>query len=233
MNPVIPIFLFVNEPGAPFLETAVRSIRENASRLFRYRIHVLGDTISTNLNLKNFPDADFELRTGSLPLLQLPSGVPVPSLSSFVRLFIAQLYPEYDKVICLSADLAVTGDISCLYAEPLGNKLIGAAVGPGNRINPDVLLLNCRRMREEDLAGQLMAWLADKTNSNETKPGIAPDSLKDFLSTLHRSSIQYLDPDWNATPCDHVPVTDDIHVIHFTPDARFNDAFWQYALSLA
>ena len=49
------------------------------------------------------------------------------TLTIFFRLFIADMFPEYDKGIYLDSDIVVPGDISELYNIDLGNNIIGAS----------------------------------------------------------------------------------------------------------
>ena len=262
MKTVVPIFFSVNDAYSPFLATAIASIKDNASRECQYHIHVLTDDISEEnaLRLHQFADEHFQIeichlteRIQAIPAvkkLQNHCFAAFSSLTIYFRLFIAELFPQYDKAIYLDADLVVPGDISRLYREPLGNKLIGAVadysiqkIGPFmqyidryvgvdhcNYVNSGVLLLNCKRLREENLAGRFLEWV--QKYGLET---VAPD--QDYLNALCQGSIHYLDPEWDAMPSERFRSFEHPRIIHFNLDSKpwlnesvpYEEIFWKYA----
>ena len=262
MKTRIPIFFSVNDAYSPFLATAIRSIKDNASRDYAYHIHILTDDISlTNRSrLSSLSDEDFrieffplsEMMRQQVSLLKLERHCfgAFASLTIYFRLFIPALFPQYDKAIYLDADLVVPGDISRLYREPLGNKLIGAVadysiqqiapfmryideyvgVDHHNYVNSGVLLLNCKRLREVNLAGRFLDWV--QRYGLET---VAPD--QDYLNTLCWQGIHYLDPDWNAMPSECLRFMDNPQIIHFNLASKpwlnesvpYDSVFWKYA----
>lgn len=262
MKPVIPIFFSVNDAYSPFLATAIHSLKENASRRYAYRIHILTDDISreNRRKLQTFAADDFEIDFYPLSerLLALPGVERLQkhcfgafgSITIYFRLFIPELFPQYDKAIYLDADLVVPGDISQLYREQLGNKLVGAVadysiqkitpfmqyiddyvgVDHRNYVNSGVLLLNCKRLREENFAGRFLYWV--EKYGLET---VAPD--QDYLNTLCWGGIHYLDPNWNTMPSECVPEMESPEIIHYNLSAKpwlneyapQEEYFWHYA----
>lgn len=262
MKTVIPIFFSVNDAYSPFVATAIASIKANASRNYNYHIHILADDISPDneTRLQQFSDDIFEVKVCPLTerIQQLPGMDKLQrhrfqafdSLTIYFRLFIPDLFPEYDKAIYLDADLVVPGDISLLYREKLESKLVGAVadysiqkispfmhyidtyvgVDHQNYVNSGVLLLNCKGLREERLLPRFLSWL-DKYGL-ET---VAPD--QDYLNALCWGSIHYLDPEWNAMPSECLSVMDDPQIVHFNLASKpwlnesvpFDDLFWHYA----
>lgn len=262
MKTVIPIFFSVNDAYSPFLATAISSIKDNASRGYTYHIHVLTDDISqeNRKRLSCLADEDFIIefnplaeRMASLAgvqKLQQHCFAAFASLTIYFRLFIPELFPQYDKAIYLDADLVVPGDISQLFRENLGTKLIGAVadysiqkiapfmryideyvgVDHQNYINSGVLLLNCRRLRTSRLAARFLEMV--QKYGLET---VAPD--QDYLNALCWFGIHYLDPDWNAMPSDCLCQLDNPQIIHFNLTSKpwlnesvpFDDVFWKYA----
>ena len=172
------------------------------------------------------------------------------SLTIYFRLFIPALFPQYDKAIYLDADLVVPGDISRLWEEDLEDKLVGAVadysiqkiapfmqyidryVGVDHRqyVNSGVLILNCKRLREEDLCGRFLHWA--QTYALQT---VAPD--QDYLNALCWEGIHYLDPRWNTMPSESLPGLTNPRIIHFNlaskpwlnEHAPYEDVFWKYA----
>ena len=48
------------------------------------------------------------------------------SIATYYRLFIADMFPEYDKVVYIDSDTVVPGDISKMYLTDIGANLVGA-----------------------------------------------------------------------------------------------------------
>ena len=127
----------------------------------------------------------------------------------------------------------VPGDISWLYREPLGRRLVGAVadysiqkiapfmqyideyvgVDHKNYVNSGVLLLNMKRLREVDLSGRFLSWV--EKYGLET---VAPD--QDYLNALCWDGIQYLDPDWNAMLASKPWLNEQV---------PYDQVFWKYA----
>lgn len=262
MKTIVPIFFSVNDAYSPFLATAIHSIRENASPDFRYHIHILTDVISEENRRKLSALGTDSFCIEFHPLSRLLRSLPAveklsqhcfgafSSLTIYFRLFIPELFPQYDKGIYLDADLVVPGDISWLYREPLGRRLVGAVadysiqkiapfmqyideyvgVDHKNYVNSGVLLLNMKRLREVDLSGRFLSWV--EKYGLET---VAPD--QDYLNALCWDGIQYLDPDWNAMPSECLSVMDNPQIIHFNLASKpwlneqvpYDQVFWKYA----
>ena len=262
MKTIVPIFFSVNDAYSPFLATAIHSIRENASPDFRYHIHILTDDISEENRRKLSALGTDSFCIEFHPLSRLLRSLPAveklsqhcfgafSSLTIYFRLFIPELFPQYDKGIYLDADLVVPGDISWLYREPLGRRLVGAVadysiqkiapfmqyideyvgVDHKNYVNSGVLLLNMKRLREVDLSGRFLSWV--EKYGLET---VAPD--QDYLNALCWAGIQYLDPDWNAMPSECLSVMDNPQIIHFNLASKpwlneqvpYDQVFWKYA----
>ena len=262
MKTIIPIFFSVNDAYSPFLATAINSIRENASPDFQYRIHILTDDISDSnrARLSQLGGGDFNIEFH--PLTRLLQSVPAveklsghcfgafSSLTIYFRLFIPDLFPQYDKGIYLDADLVVPGDISLLFRECLGRNLLGAVadtsirkIAPFTRyidnyvgvdyhryVNSGVLLLNMKRLREVDLSGRFLSCV--EKYGLET---VAPD--QDYLNALCRDGIHYLNPCWNTMPADGAGKTGDPQIVHFNLATKpwlnehvpYDDLFWKYA----
>ena len=262
MKTVIPIFFSVNDAYSPFLATAICSIKANASRSYTYHIHILTDEVSAENKdrLSALAEEGFIIEFNPLEeqMAILPGVKQLQShcfdafatLTIYFRLFIPELFPQYDKVIYLDADLVVPGDISELYQEHLGTKLVGAAadysihniapfmryidryvgVDHQNYVNSGVLLLNCKRLREVDLAGRFLNMVSQY--GLET---VAPD--QDYLNALCWYGIHYLDPEWNAMPSECLRHMDDPQIVHFNLASKpwlnesvpYDEIFWKYA----
>lgn len=259
METTIPIFFSVNDASSPFVATAITSLKDNASKDLTYHIHILTDDISERNRRKISRLAGEGFRIEFYPLSERLSALEgmqklgpdaIASLSGYFRFFIPELFPQWDKAICLDTDLVVCGDISRLYRERMGGKLLGAVVDgsiqrvgpfvryieeyvgvdPHNYVNAGVLLLNCKRLREVDLSGRFLEWMC-----RYGLDAVAPD--QDYLNALCRYGIHYLDPDWNAMPSECMQDMDEPQIIHFNLSSRpwlnetvpYDELFWKYA----
>ena len=87
------------------------------------------------------------------------------SKTTYVRLFIAEMFPEIDKAIYIDSDTVVLGDIAQLYAYDLGDAYVGA----------------CKEqvMIQEDVYLSLIHIYAIKNSKKIAKAaGIKPSELK-------------------------------------------------------
>ena len=130
----IPIFFSTDDNYISYLDVAICSLIANASRDFKYRIIIL----NTGLREENISKVKRNEKSGvkidfvdiSRDIEQIKSkfkDVYHFSIVTYYRLFIASLFPQYDKVIYLDCDLVVLGDISELYCIELGDNILGAA----------------------------------------------------------------------------------------------------------
>ena len=172
------------------------------------------------------------------------------TLTIYFRLFIAAMFPQYDKAVYIDSDVVVTGDVGELYDMDLGDNLIGAcvdrsvsdvpplvhymenAVGvPHDRyINSGVLLMNLAAQRREGFEAHFLHLLT--AYGCDT---IAPD--QDYLNAMCAGRILYLPEEWDAMPHDTRPPLDNPRIVHYNlfskpwcyDGIQYGDLFWYYA----
>lgn len=121
----------------------------------------------------------------------------------YFRLMAADVLPEEDKVLYMDCDVIVREDVARLYAEDIGDALLGAYVYPGREadmnaalgtdvqavFNSGVLLFNLRKWREIGLFERCMEVL-------ERYPTLpCPD--QDALAIVCSGRVAPLDHRWN------------------------------------
>ena len=174
---IIPIFFAVNDEYAPFLAVALTSLFENCNKNYFYKIHIIEDNIS-NINkekIKKIQISNSEIIFSSINHnLECINDnknnrlrPDIFTLTIYFRIFIPDMFKEYDKAIYIDSDIIVSGDISELYNIDLENNYIGACqdksiigikefedyftYGVGVKyteyINSGVLLLNMKKLR--------------------------------------------------------------------------------------
>jgi len=118
----IPIFFSTDDNYIPYLDVAISSLIANASGDYTYRILVL----NTGLDPENIRKVRQNERPGvRIDFVDISQEVEAIktrlknvyhfSVVTYYRLFIASLFPQYEKVIYLDCDLVVLGDVSQLY----------------------------------------------------------------------------------------------------------------------
>ena len=256
MRKEIPIFFSTDDNYIPYLDVAIASLIENASKAYQYRIIVL----NTGLDEENvqkvrqnendgfkidFVDISEEVKRIKSRL----KNVYHFSVVTYYRLFIASLFPQYDKVVYLDCDLVVLGDISQLYNLELGNNILGAApeqyvqntkefrlyaekalgVDPDGYVNAGVLLMNLAAFRKNEIEKKFTE-LITKYDFDLLDPDQA------YLNYLCLGKIHVLPNGWNKEP---LPLACEgkKNIIHYAlykkpwqyDDVMDGEYFWHYA----
>ena len=170
--------------------------------------------------------------------------------TTYFRVFIAGMFPQYDKALYLDCDTVILGDISELYNYDLGDNLIAGAPCEGvnsfevyreyvrtvDGLNPDyffnagVILMNLKAFREEKFYEQFADLL------QKYKFTLIQD--EDYLNVLCQDRVLRLPRAWNKTPVskDLLP-REDLRIVHYLmtwkpwryEDVPYAEYFWEYA----
>ncbi|MCC8064427.1 MAG: glycosyltransferase family 8 protein [Clostridiales bacterium] len=259
----IPIFFTVDESYAPYLDCAIRSMMENASKSHTYEIIVLHEDLTEESQKKLSADVKPPFQIRFLPMKDKLAGITDRAenrlrcdyftLTIYFRLFIADLFPEYDKGVYLDSDIVVPGDISQLFQTELGDNIIAAcadrsitpvpelveyvedAVGVpiDQYINSGILVMNLKKMREVGFSSHFLHLL--QTYHFDC---LAPD--QDYFNAMCSGSIVYLDECWDAMPPEGGgtgATLEHPNLIHYNlfqkpwcyDDIPYEEYFWRYA----
>ena len=260
INKEIPIFFTIDDNYAPFLSVALNSAIKNSSTLNRYKAIVLHQDLSDEnkrrlkaLETEHFAVDFIPMQSGLESITDRMSNrlrCDYFTLTIYFRLFIATMFPQYDKGVYIDSDVVLTGDVAELYGIDIGDNLIGAcadksvvevpelanymenAVGVDRHeyINSGVLLMNLKKLREvrfdEHFLNLLNTYHFDC---------IAP--AQDYLNAICNGKIHYLDEQWDAMPNDGQPPLERAKLIHYNLFAKpwcydniqYGDLFWHYA----
>lgn len=257
----IPLFFAVDDRYAPYLAVTLTSIIQNSNSQQQYEAIILHDHLAPE-----HQDRLAKLATDNVHVRFVQMGdafaqrmandhselrCDYHTLTIFFRLFIADMFPEYDKGIYLDADVVVTTDIAQMFGLDLhGNYLGGCmdtyladspvtiayvedAVGVPMQsyINSGVLLMDLAALRQCNLGDRFLALLQQYDFDT-----IAPD--QDYINALVHDHILRLDQTWNTMPT--LPTMNQAltrpNVIHFNLFAKpwhydhvmYSDFFWQY-----
>lgn len=253
---LIPIFFATDDNYIPFLEVAMRSLIENASKDNNYIIHILNTGLLEenkkaieNLANENFQISFEDISDCIAPIKSKLKNVYHFSLITYYRLFIEKLFPQYDKVLYLDCDIVVLGDIAKLYNTNLCGNLVGAipdqiinnnatfseyavcgvGVVPEKYFNAGILVMNLKKFRQEKICEQFM-YLINTYNFDVVDPDQA------YLNALCKDKVKYLPNGWNKEPLPN-KVEGGLNIVHYAlykkpwqyDDVLNGEYFWSYA----
>lgn len=254
----IPIFFAVDDGYCPFLAVAIQSMIDNSSPENHYSIKVLNTDISRenknkiskykreNISIE-FVDLNYYIRKIKDKLYTRDYY----SKTTYFRLFIPNLYPQYDKVLYLDSDIVILDDIANLFDTDLGDDLVAAApddviqfhpvfqtyaekvVGVADYrryFNAGVLLMNLHQLRRFKFQEKFV-YLLDRI-----KFSVAQD--QDYLNRLCKGRVKLVDRVWNRMPIEDPKIrAEDVKLVHYNlafkpwhfEDILYKEFFWMYA----
>ncbi len=257
---IIPIFFTIDNNFAPFLSVAIKSMLDNASSDYFYNVHVVhnGLTSQNMEKLKSLKTENSEIifseMTHNLECIEdkveNKLRTDTFTLAIFFRIFIPEMFKEYDKAIYIDADTCIVGDISKLYNTDLEGNLIGGCVdksivgikpieeyftnGVGvdyhEYINSGVLLLNMKKLRERKIADKFL-YLFNKYHFENVDPDQA------YINAMCKGNIKFLDNRWDVMPTKGGTLVDNPGIIHYNlflkpwhySGIMYEQEFWDYA----
>lgn len=259
---LIPIFFTIDDGYAPYLHVALISLIKNASKDRRYKIIVvyqeLNEENRNNLAklVEDYPNFEMEFKFMKQSLDMITDRIENRlrsdyfTMTIYFRIFIPDMYPEYDKAIYIDSDIIVPGDISELYDTDMHDNLIGVVTDGsvndvpelqrymteslglklGDYFNSGMLLMNMKELRNVHLAEHFL-YLLNKYHFD----CVAPD--QDYLNSMCYGKIEYLDSCWDAMPNRNKPEIENPKIIHYNlfdkpwcyDDIQYQDYFWEYA----
>ena len=258
-NKIIPIFITIDNSYVPYAEVAIRGIKENSSKEYNYNIHILYSNLTQKDKeiLKYLEDENYKIifREMKEVLENITDRIENRFKNTFTpeiyfRLFIPEIFTEYEKGIYIDSDIVVLGDISELYNKNLGNNLIGACIDKSVQdipeimnyyenavgikrdkyINSGVLLMNLKELREKKFTKHFLNLL-NKYHFDT----VAPD--QDYLNVICNGKILYLGDEWDAMPTENGKELENPKLIHYNlfqkpwcyDNIGYEDYFWKYA----
>lgn len=259
-NKTIPIFFSIDDSYAPFLSVALKSAIDNSKSENNYRAIIMFESLSQDnrerlagLATDNFKIDFVEMNEGLETITDRLSNrirSEYFTLTIYFRLFIASMFPEYDKAIYIDSDIVLEEDIAELFSIDIGDNFIGACrdasidgiepfqsyveqvvgVDRNDYVNSGVLLMNLKRLRDADFDKHFLFLL-----NTYHFDSVAPD--QDYLNAICKGSIYYLSPKWNAMPNEQKPKIEGAKLIHYNlfskpwcyDGLQYGERFWHYA----
>ncbi len=256
-NHIIPVFFACDDNYVKYMMVTMKSLIRHASLENEYRFYVLHTNISREKkNLVRTLEMDhiyIDFCDVSEELAKVKQKLKVRdyySLTTYYRIFIAEMFPEYDKVLYIDSDTVLYQDIAKLYNYQMGKNYIGAVqdylvvsdklygdyvekvlgVSRAAYFNAGVVLINCEMFRKEQIKSKFVELL------NTYSFVVAQD--QDYLNILCQDHILWLDSKWNVQMTEtKIREAGDIGLVHYNlakkpwhdKDCKYGDAFWKYA----
>lgn len=256
MNKEIPVFFAVDNGYIPFLSVALRSLIDNTSKENIYAIKILYTNVTeeNKIKIKKYETENISIEFVDLnkQLEEIKEKLYTRnyfSNTTYYRLFIPELYPEYDKAVYIDSDTVCLSDIAELYNTDMGDNLIAGipdgviqaidifkdyverVVGVAdynNYFNAGVIVMNLKELRDYKFEEKFIYML------EKIKFEVAQD--QDYLNRLCKGRVKILDYSWNRMPV-MGKTEGKINLIHYNLGAKpwyfdnvvYQEYFWKYA----
>lgn len=252
----IPVFFAADEKYAPYLAVTLASIKAHASEEYFYKMHVLtvGKHTETEKILRRNQSENFKIYFHDVTskrkeIEHLMHCRDYYTSAIYFRLFIPELFPEYEKAVYLDCDTVVLEDIAHLYNTELGENLIGAVADQAvasvtafreyvknalgitydKYFNSGVIVMNLKKMRE------IGFYRVFNNILNSYDFIVAPD--QDCLNLICKNKVVYLAKTWNTMPIGAGKDDGSLKLIHYNLALKpwhydgilYENYFWDFA----
>ena len=257
MKPVIPVFFATDNNYAPFVAITLESILENCSKDYFYHFHVLTTDLDKSYEekLKTYESEDVKIEFISLRETLTKIKVKFHlrdyySIETYYRFFIANMYPQYDKVLYMDCDIVVLGDIAELYNNDISNLYLAASpeevmaevkvfgdyvekaldVPVPEYFNAGIMVMNLAEFRKDNIEKKFFEMI------NRFRFRVTQD--EDYLNVLCKGKTKILDLGWNKTAFKNDKFDDkNLKLIHYkinwkpwkNRNVLYEEYFWNYA----
>ena len=254
---VIPVFYACDDNFVKYTVVSLYSMIQNASKDYKYRVYVLHTDVSPERkeHVLALANEDFEISFEDVTdyLHSIAEKLPIRdyySKTTYYRLFIAEMFPEYDKAVYIDSDTVVQGDISELYRTDLKDAYLGACheqamvqvdeygtyaekvvgVSRYNFFNAGMILINCNQFRLHFVLDKFLQYL-------HTYNFVVTQD-EDYLNLICKDHVYWLDQRWNTEIFGEIPYPiEEARILHYIMvskpwhyvDCRHGEIFWRYA----
>lgn len=256
-NREIPVFFACDDNFVKYMMVTISSMMKHASRDYQYHIHVLHTNISPEKmdEVLKMADENFRISFDDVTerMEEIQKKLPLRdyySMTTYYRLFLAEMFPYYDKAIYVDSDTVVLGDISELYFSDLGDNYVAGArdqvvgqtdtfgdyveevlgISRKTYFNAGVVVINCEAFRKNKVLKQFIELV------NAYTFVVAQD--QDYLNIICKDKVFWLEDKWNVQAVGKLMCAEeDICLIHYNlaakpwhyEDGQLAEYFWSYA----
>lgn len=231
MKNIIPIVFSINNSYIKQIVTVLTSMLDNINNDSKLMIYILEKDLSDENKkiISKFNDSNIEINYINMNNINMNlekfmdrrDNYNYISIETYYRFFIPELFPNYDKMIYLDADIIVLEDISKLYNIDIENYLAGVTKDINidltrakkwhiskhidideyfekvlnkktkDYFNAGILLLNLKKIRENNIVDKLWEFTKEKS------PLEFQD--QDALNKVFEDNVKYIDLRWNLS----------------------------------
>lgn len=254
----IPIFFAVDDKYIPFLSVTIQSLIDNITSDCKYILKILYTKIEKEnmVKIKKYESENIEVEFVDLSeyIKEINDKLYTRdyySKTTYFRLFLPELYPQYDKVIYLDSDVVLLEDVAHLYNVDMGDNLLAAAPDAiiqtievfrkyseavvkvksyKDYFNAGVLVMNLKELRKFKFQEKFIDALS------KIKYSVAQD--QDYLNSICMGRVKKIEYGWNVMPVTDAPIEEkDIKLIHYNlaykpwhfENILYDKYFWKYA----
>ena len=254
---IIPIFYACDDAFVKYTVVSMYSLIQNASKANKYVLHILYTEISDEMKsvVNKLADDRFEIRFVDVTpyLKSISDKLPLRdyySKTTYYRLFIAEMFPEYTKAVYIDSDTVIRGDISKVYLTDIKDAYLGACheqamvqsevygtyvekvvgVSRYNFFNAGLMLINCEQFR--------LHFVLDKFIDYLHYYNFVVTQDEDYLNLICKDHVYWLDQRWNTEVFGELPYPiEQAEMIHYImsnkpwhyEDCLHGNYFWEYA----
>lgn len=217
-NPEINVCFIADNDYVLPTSAAITSLCRNSDREYRYSVYVVMPEKSSYGAKRYLSENAFGYDNVTVKVVEAPlAGLETlhrggntqylaATTAALLKFRLANLFPELDKILYLDGDVIVRDDLIALWGCELGDNYaaavrdlpqvlydkqqLGAEISGRDYFNSGVMLLNLKKMRDEDAESRLI----------ETKKGYADQSLMDqnILNIVFKGAVSQLPFLYNA-----------------------------------
>ena len=255
----IPVFFAADKNYLPYLSVAITSLKAHSNPEFLYKIHVL---YTGELGERANEISALAVENVSISFDDISNVID--RINAFIhcrdyytdaiyyRLFIPELFTQYEKAVYLDCDTVLLDDIANLYQIDLKDNLIGAVadqavagvgafrdytrnalgIPPEEYFNSGVIVMNLNKFREIRFYERFCRVLGSYHFI------VAPD--QDCLNLICKGKVYYYGGEWNRMPIAGKDKKKPA-LIHYNltmkpwhyDDVLYQEYFWEYAKQTA
>lgn len=258
----IPIFYTITDNYTPYAAVSIQSLINHANSQQDYTITLLVQNILPenqkaleNLSTENVHVNIFHVKDEMVQRIHRGKENYLRgqffTMSIFYRLFIPELFPQYNKSIYLDADTIINTDIAELYNTDLDGNMFASCPDlsircipllqeyitkcqgifpPEKYINNGVIVFDMKQFRNKKFVDKFF-YLMNKYHFDNIDPDQA------YMNEICEDKIYYLSKEWDSMPNESIPKFKNPKIIHYNlffkpwhfADVQYGEYFWKVA----
>ena len=257
-NQTVRVFYAIDSRFVNYALVSIRSLMDHVSYNRNYRIHILHMGIESALQnkilrLQTIDNVEITFEDVSDYAETVKDKLPIRdyySLSTYYRIFLSEMFPEYQKALYIDADTIVLDDVAKLYDTELGSYFLAGTrdsvvtdipaaaeyvekclgISSSLYFCAGVVLMNCEAFRDHFILDKFIQLVHSYTFK------VAQD--QDYLNVILKDHVLFIDRRWNVEIATEIKIPfKDFGILHYNfaqkpwhyRDSKYGFVFWQYA----